>query len=151
MSNASILENRAAPAVTDFSMLFRYSGLLDALRDAVKILFRTGTVSPSAIVDAANQYNQLRQAVMLAVDPIGAAEIEMWSPYLEPDTVSIDSVYLATVAITRLVDLIHQTPDWLLSQRVREVNAQQVHDQIEKSKPREPGTPSVLHWGMLGP
>lgn len=134
------------PRVTDLSVLFRYSGMLDALRDSVDLLNRSGTASEVAALAATAQYNRLRSAICGSLDGNGVAEIELWTHELPDDTVDLGLLYLASVSLARMVDLIHQTPEFLLAAQVKDANAKEMASQLDRAAVKS----SVLHFGMSG-
>ena len=134
------------PKVVDLSSLFRYSGMLDALRDSVDLLNRSGTATEVAALSATTQYNRLRAAICGSLDQSGVAEIELWSQELPDTEIDLGVLFLACVGLARLVDMIHQTPEFLLSAKVKDANAREVATQMERSAAKS----SVLHFGMTG-
>jgi hypothetical protein len=132
-------------AVPDAALMFRYSGLVDALRDAVKQLLDH---SPQAetVRDAVIQHNKLREHLLGVVDEDGFTEICTWTSHLDGNA-PLTTVYLSCVTLARVVDVVNQTPEFLLAQQVREMNAGEVRSQIENARPRQYSNPSVLHFG----
>jgi hypothetical protein len=133
-------------AVPNAALLFRYSGLVDALRDAVGQLL-DHSPHPETVRDALMQHNKLREHMLGVVDEDGFTEICTWTSHLDGDA-PLTSVYLSCVTLARVVDVVNQTPEFLLAQQVREMNAGEVRSQIENARPRQYSNPSVLHFGM---
>jgi hypothetical protein len=135
-----------AESIAGDALMFRYSGLIDALRDATAQLLGHEP-DQRAAADAVDQYNKLREHLLNVVDEDGFTEICTWTTHLDAGT-TMQATYLACVALARVVDVVHQTPEFLLSQQVREVNADEVRAQIENARPRKSVDPSVLHFGI---
>ena len=143
------LDSVDIPMIVDPELLFRYSGMLDSLRDSSKILYRGGVPSAATVDMYTKQYQQLRGALKTTVRPDVAEDLERFTIELSDTSAGIDGVYAASAQLAQFIDVIHQTPDWMLSQRVREVNALQVQEQIAQANPNKEKRPSVLHFGMM--
>jgi hypothetical protein len=133
--------------IADPAKMFQYSGLVDALRDAQQILVSLNPPTPAPASSVA-LFNRLRASLIDTLGQEGRNEVEQWTSMVELDTTG-EELYMAAVVLARLVDVLHQTPEFLLSQEVREANAREVHAQIERVRPRSEGQPSVLHFGMV--
>lgn len=116
--------------VADAEKLFRYSGMLDALRDAAEVLYKSGTPSRETIASMVEQYHALRVELAKVVRDDLGAEVYRWSPDLEKNSVSIDGLYVAAVQLARWMDVVHQTPRFLLSERVAAAGAQKIENEM---------------------
>lgn len=139
-------EQRTTVSLDNSAALFRCSGLIDALRDGLVPLLDLPT-DTSAVSSAVEQYNKLRGQLLTVIGTDGFDEICTWTAHLDEDT-TLQTLYLACVSLARVVDVVHQTPEFLLSQQVREVNAGEVRAQIENARPRPAVNSSILHFGI---
>jgi hypothetical protein len=106
------------PLITDLESLFRYSGMIDQLRDTSRTLHENGDVTRETLSGMARQYLQLRDALQTTLVGRVCDELERWAPELDPQTVSVDGVYFASAALARYIDLVHQTPKFLVAEEI---------------------------------
>lgn len=106
------------PLITDLESLFRYSGMIDQLRDTSRVLHENGDVTRETLSGMAQQYLQLRNALQSTLAGNVSDELARWAPELDPQTVSVDGVYFASAALARYIDLVHQTPKFLVAEEI---------------------------------
>ena len=111
--------------IIDLPGLFRYSGLVDALRDGAKVLLRHKSDSDT-LKGMATRYNRLREELQKALTPEAAELTGEWAEELNPDTSSIESIFMACNNLARWMDLVHQTPSFLMGQELQQMNNQQM-------------------------
>lgn len=124
----------APDAIVDLEGLFKYSGLVDGLRDATKVLMRFGEPSRETLRQSAKQYTQLREKLQGVLRADLAEEMTTWAYDLDPETVSVDGIYMATVALARWMDLVHQAPNFMISQQVQHVNQLAMAQQAQQAQ-----------------
>lgn len=138
---ADAATNEAEASIIDLEGLFKYSGLVDGLRDGAKVLLRFSDPSRDTLKQMANQYTQLRTALQEVVRDDIAEETSKWAYDIDPETVTIDGIYMAASGLARWMDLVHQTPNFILSQQVQAANQRQVQKQIQEEGGGAPGAP----------
>jgi hypothetical protein len=106
------------PLITDLESLFRYSGMVDQLRDTSKVLRESGEVARSTLSAMAAQYADLREALRTVLAGAAEAEMNRWAPAVDPETVSVDGIYFVSAALARWIDLVHQTPKFLVAEEL---------------------------------
>lgn len=106
------------PMIKDLESLFRYSGMIDQLRDTSRVLHENGQVSRGTLADMVTQYHDLRGALQSTLVGTMSEELTRWAPELDPETVSADGVYFASAALARYIDLVHQTPKFLVAEEI---------------------------------
>lgn len=146
-SNESATTTPDAPLVTDLARLFRYSGLLDALRDSAKVLYKSGHPSQHTIDTMLNQYHELRNELAKVVRDDLSDEVYRWAPELKSSEVTIDGVYVAAAQLARWMDLLHQSPQFLLAQSVQEANANEVRSKLASAATEHMTTTASLDIG----
>lgn len=125
------MENLPQPtsAIVDYPGLYRLSGLCDSLRDTAQVLLDRNTAQ-ATVQDLAHQLNILRGDVAATLEPDAAASIDRFVPVVvEPLT--IDRVFFAATQLSRLLDLLHTTPQFLLSQRVAAAQAVRIDSEVD--------------------
>lgn len=115
--------------VTDLESLFRYSGLLDQVRDSAKYLSRVGAPADTA-QRMARQYNEVALKLRGVLREDLAGEVDVLIGALDEDTATMPDVYAQAAALARWVDVVHQTPQFLLSQEVASANAREVKGKV---------------------
>ena len=111
------------PLIKDIEQLFRYSGMIDQLRDTSKALHEQGNVSRETLSGMAQQYALLRDALKGTLNGTVSDELTNWCPDLDPDTVTVDGVFFASAQLARWIDLVHQTPKFLVAEEIAEAAA----------------------------
>lgn len=106
------------PLIKDLEQLFRYSGMIDQLRDTSKTLHEQGNVSRDTVTGMAKQYAQLREALKDTLNGDVSDEMRRWCPDIDPDTVSVDGIFFAAAQLARWIDLVHQTPKFLIAEEL---------------------------------
>ena len=106
------------PLVTNLEKLFRYSGMIDQLRDTSKVLHEQGNVSRDTVTGMAQQYELLREALKNTIEGQVADEMHRWCPDIDPNTVSVDGIFFAAAQLARWIDLVHQTPKFLVAEEL---------------------------------
>lgn len=124
------------PLIIDLEKLFLYSGLLDSIRDTSRLIYEKGTPTESNLATMVNQYSQLRLELAKVVHSDLTPEVLSWAPELDVDSASIDSLVFASTQLSRFLDLVHQSPSFLLAQVVQEANAKQIKDKLAIESPR---------------
>jgi hypothetical protein len=142
-----VLEENSLPLISDYASLFRYSGMVDVLRDSSKYLYRCNTPSKSASSFAVKQYKMLRENVKLSLRDDMQIELEKVTSDIAL-TATLDEVYLASAQLSQLLETLHRTPDFLLSLQVREVNANQVTGQLIAAEEKSYNENGALHFGI---
>lgn len=125
--------------IADLEGLFLKSGMLDDLRDTAKFLYKSGTVDKRTVSALVKRYTVLRDDLARTVVPGRAEELVSWSVDLEDDS-PIDLVVLAASQLARWMDLLHQTPDFMLSQQVRAVNHLEVTGKLDEVQSKRSGS-----------
>ena len=105
------------PLISDIEALFRYSGLVDQLRDTSRFLAETGADNPVTIKMIAGQYTQLREALRGTLVGQAAEELDTWAPDLDPE-LGIAGIHFAAAQLARWIDLVHQTPKFLVAEEL---------------------------------
>jgi hypothetical protein len=100
--------------VVDFAGLYRYSSLIDAMRDATKAYQRPGATAPvpQTIQQLVKQYNDLRAKVLQTLRTDLAAEGTACTVELTDDA-DVHAVHLAATTLARWADAAFQTPNYL--------------------------------------
>lgn len=122
--------------------LFRYSGLVDQLRDTAMDFYKIGNVSAQTLESMTGQYMELRS--MLAKSLLSKCGLETlhWAPPVDSPA-SADTLYNACCQLSRWADLVHQTPNFLIAQELQAAAAEKLR--IEASP-----QPKVLSEGQSG-
>lgn len=122
--------------------LFRYSGLVDQLRDTAMDFYKIGNVSTQTLESMTGQYMELRS--MLAKSLLSKCGLETlhWAPPVDSPA-SADTLYHACCQLSRWADLVHQTPNFLIAQELQAAAAEKLR--IEASP-----QPKVLSEGQSG-
>lgn len=134
--------------VSNQSHLFRYSGLVDSLKESLSSLI-SKDLSNEFVSKLTHDYSLLRKKLYENYNEAGKSEIDTWCPELSEANTKIDMLYYSVSQLSKLTELIHQTNDFLLSQEVKVANAKEVASQIGISTGDAEKKPSVLHFGML--
>ena len=137
--NKNLIENN--------ELLFRYSGLIDSLRDSLKVLSENGGVDEMTLKAITGRYNLLIETVKPTLVSSIHSEFDIISPIITGDT-TLEYLYLHTTQLSGYLELLHQTPDFLMSQKVREVNANQLNTQLTQAENTTFNRDRVLHFGM---
>lgn len=119
--------------VVDLAGLYKYSGMVDAMRDTAKYLSRPGTsVSSRTIGDMTSQYTKLRTQLGEVLSEDGKTDLLTWTYDIDGASgdVTIDGVYAACVNLSRWMDLVHTTPSFLLGQQMQQVALHQQSAQV---------------------
>jgi len=106
------------PLINNLEQLFRYSGMIDQLRDTSKVLHEQGNVSRDTVTGMAQQYALLRDALKATINGHVSDEMNRWCPDIDPDTVSVDGIFFAAAQLARWIDLVHQTPKFLVAEEL---------------------------------
>ena len=106
------------PLIKDLEKLFRYSGMIDQLRDTSKVLHEQGNVSRDTVTGMAQQYALLRDALQNTINGNVSEEMNHWCPDIDPDPVSVDGIFFAAAQLARWIDLVHQTPKFLVAEEL---------------------------------
>lgn len=103
--------------VKDLEKMFRFSGMVDQLRDTSRELIE---VNPSreTLAAMADQYMGLRDELQATLAGDAAEQITRWAPSIDRETVSADGVLFAAAQLSRWVDLAHQAPKFLVAEEV---------------------------------
>lgn len=105
------------PLISDIESLFRYSGLIDQLRDTSRFLVENGTEDETMAKMVAAQYMQLRDALRGTLTGKAAEEIDKWAPEIDPG-LGIEGIHFAAAQLARWIDLVHQTPKFLVAEEL---------------------------------
>ena len=105
------------PLISDLEALFRYSGLVDQLRDTSRFLAEAGMQNETTVKMIAAQYIQLRDALRDTLIGKAAEELEKWAPDVDLTT-GIDGIHFAAAQLARWIDLVHQTPKFLVAEEL---------------------------------
>lgn len=134
--------------VNNQSHLFRYSGLVDSLKESMATLI-TMDISGEILGKLTNDYSMLREKLYNNYNDAGKEEMDNWCPKLDSSNRNVEILFYSISQLSKLTELIHQTNDFLLSQEVKVANAKEVASQIGISPKDAEKKPSVLHFGML--
>ena len=141
--------NQEVSLVTDYEKLFRYSGMIDSLGASVKYILRVRESSNEATLNFVSQFNLLRNSVNDCLREDLKSELNQFVPLLT-DASTLEDIFLEASQLSKFLDTIHQTPDFMLGLKVREINAEQVSGQIESSSKPMFQDKNVLHFGFHG-
>jgi hypothetical protein len=141
--------NQEVSLVTDYEKLFRYSGMIDSLGASVKYILRVRESSNEATLNFVSQFNILRNSVNNCLREDLKSELNQFVPLLT-NTSTLEEIFLEASQLSKFLDTIHQTPDFMLGLKVREINAEQVSGQIESSSKPMFQDKNVLHFGFHG-
>lgn len=141
--------NQEVSLVTDYEKLFRYSGMIDSLGASVKYILRVRESSNEATLNFVSQFNILRNSVNDCLREDLKSELNQFVPLLT-NTSTMEEIFLEASQLSKFLDTIHQTPDFMLGLKVREINAEQVSGQIESSSKPMFQDNNVLHFGFHG-
>ena len=133
--------------VTDYEKLFRYSGMIDSLGASVKYILRVRESSSESTQNFVKQFNQLRDSVNDCLRDDLKTELNLFVPPLTNSS-NLEEVFLEASQLSKFLDTIHQTPDFMLGLKVREINAEQVSGQLESSSKPMFQDKNVLHFGF---
>lgn len=111
------------PLITNLERLFRYSGMIDQLRDTSRILLDSKDIAPRTISDMGRQYDDLRNALRSTLVEDARCELDTWTPVVDPSETTVDNVFFASAALARFIDLVHQTPKFLVAEEIAGVAA----------------------------
>ena len=139
--------NQEVSLVTDYEKLFRYSGMIDSLGASVKYILRVRESSNEATLNFVSQFNILRNSVNNCLREDLKSELNQFVPLLT-NTSTLEEIFLEASQLSKFLDTIHQTPDFMLGLKVREINAEQVSGQIESSSKPMFQDKNVLHFGF---
>ena len=142
-----LITESSQPLISDYASLFRYSGMIDVLRDSSKYVYRCNTPSVSAQTQAVKQYNLLRESVKETLREDMQIELLKVTSHLTAKAM-MDEVYLAAAQLSQLLETLHRTPDFMLSLQVREVNASQVSGQLIAAEEKTYNENGALHFGI---
>ena len=133
--------------ITDYEHLYRFSGMIDSLRDSSKFLYRMGNPNPESVVKAENSLNHLIEEVKKCLRLDIVSELQKVTLHLDESS-TIEEVFLKASQVSQFLDTVHQTPEFLLGMKVRKANADAVQEQIENSQNNEKVNSNVLHFGI---
>lgn len=139
------MTEETAGMILDNGSLFRYSGLVDSLRDAAEVLSKDAKnpVPKSTSSQMAQSFNTLRTKVSTVLRKDMAAELDELTAALDPDTADVTSVFVNAVQLSRFCDVVHQSPRFMLAERANAVSMAQIDKKIEKED--IPGVQSLLN------
>jgi hypothetical protein len=109
--------------ILNMTTVYRYSGLVDTLRDTALELYKCGQVSPETIQIMSKQYGALRIEISAALNESAAAGVDRWVPVLT-EKVTMDGIYFAAAQLSKWADLVHGTSVFLLNEELLNVSAQ---------------------------
>lgn len=125
------IDTATQPLVTDMEQLFRYSGLVDSLRDTVRELATAGVpVERQTTRFIVDQYESLRLKVEAFLRTDLTAELHVIAPSLNRDTAELGTVLVALVQLARWADVCHQTPRFLIAEKAAHAGIRQAEDRI---------------------
>ena len=116
--------------ITDIKKLFRFSGMLDSLRDTTKNLCDIKDVDVNTIISLNNRYNFILDEVKSTINEELQSEFAKFSEKTE-DNISLPHIYFLASQMSQYLELLHQTPDFLLSKQVRDANVVEISEAIE--------------------
>lgn len=128
--------------VADPGRTFRLSAIVDAFRDALRVLVEHGEVSAGSCMALAAQYRTLRVRALreLSSGSLDQDEAEL-IPDLDVAVSDVGVVYAATVALGRWIDSAFNTPVFLANRAAQErAVLKSVADGHALPGPREPGS-----------
>jgi hypothetical protein len=132
--------------IKDYTNLFRFSGLVDSLRDSSKYLLRNSQIAQSNEKHVEN-FNQLRSLIKGCLDVNVSAELDFVIPELDANC-TIDELFVSSNQLSKYLDLLDQTPDFMLSLEVREANSINLKNQLSQSSSSRYNENDVLHFGI---
>jgi hypothetical protein len=135
------------PLINDLEKLFRYSGMIDQLRDTSKVLHEQGNVSRDTVTGMAQQYELLREALKNTITGTVSEEMHRWCPDIDPDTVSVDGIFFAAAQLARWIDLVHQTPKFLIAEELAGAAAVEMTAKAKATVAHVEGVPSEKRPG----
>lgn len=111
------MQDTTHPLISDIEALFRYSGLVDQLRDTTRFLVENGLENATTIKIVGAQYTRLREALRGTLTGTAAAELDTWAPEISPE-LGIEGVHFVAAQLARWIDLVHQTPKFLVAEEL---------------------------------
>jgi hypothetical protein len=135
------------PLIKDLEKLFRYSGMIDQLRDTSKVLHEQGNVSRDTVTGMAQQYAMLRDALKNTITGQVSEELNHWCPDIDPDTVSVDGIFFAAAQLARWIDLVHQTPKFLVAEELAGAAAVEMTAKAKATVAHVEGVPAANRPG----
>lgn len=117
--------------VTDPEALFRFSLMVDALRDTAGTLLGHD-VSEVTQNLMRGEYNRLRRAIMGCLEAGRADQTRRMAPKLSAEAAGVDAVFTAASLLARWADSVMQTPGFRVNRRLAEANARQAMSQAEQ-------------------
>ena len=132
--------------INDYTNLFRFSGLVDSLRDSSKYLLRNSQSCESNEKHVEN-FNQLRSLIKGCLESKISDELDSVIPELNTNC-TMDELFVSSNQLSKYLDLLDQTPDFMLSLQVREVNSNNLKSQLDQSNSSRYNENDVLHFGI---
>lgn len=126
------LEN---PLIKDLKVLFRYSGMVDQLRDSALLIYkRQHKVEPdrATLRDMVEQYARLRDDLAKVVADEVATEIVEYTKTLDPENATVDAIFVQAASLARIADLAHQTPKFIFSEKMASRAVEEFEQKSEK-------------------
>ena len=119
--------------IADSAGLFQFSGVLDQLRDTARYLVKNPTddqASTCALM--VDQLDVLREQLKGVIHSELGDVMDTLVPRLDRETTRMSTVYFVAASLSRWLDTLHQTPQFLLSQEVAVANALKVTEKVEE-------------------
>ena len=121
------------PAISDPVWLFRYSGMVDMIRDAAQFFAANNLQDRDAITPLAERYLELRDAIPAALGA-EADQTEQWGYRVDPAVVSASGLFAAASMLARWCDLLYQTPTFVTQQKMALAAAHKVSREIDAAQ-----------------
>jgi hypothetical protein len=98
-----------------------------------KFLCETGNASPGTVQGMVGQYEGLKNELAHVVTEDQAGELLHWAPALDATTATISDVAWASSQLSRWADLMYQASDFMLNQKVRTIQHQEVSSKVTEA------------------
>lgn len=125
-------EELANPEVTDPTLLYRYSYMVDMVRDAAHALLDVETVSPATIDALWKELESLQRSINRCLSRRLAAEGRQHTLRLRRgEEPGIDFVFARAALLARWIDAVMGEPAFRINRQLAEMNARQVIKQAK--------------------
>jgi len=132
--SSSLNEPKGHVIIKDLSAVFRFSGMVDQLRDAAAMLLSKEGAEVSAVPLMVNRYRELRSLLAQTLHEKFQEEFENMTPELEEldggEAVNLGTLFYAAGALSQYMTLMHQTPYFLDSETMKRFQTETAISQI---------------------
>jgi hypothetical protein len=119
------------PHILDMGQLFLYSGLVDQIRDTSAFFVVNNVEDTDALRLLVRQYEVLREKLVGVLSDQAGSQLPTWAPYLQEILLNAATLHAGAASLARYLDLLHQSPQFLVQQKLVSANAAKVAAQID--------------------